>query len=231
MNWLVIVVFAILIYFGFRGKRKGFIRTVFTLFSLILALYLTSTFSPYVSKTLQNNERFYSYVSEAVSKIVKTPKKDGTVTEQAENIKELSLPKSLKNALIENNNGEVYKALAINSFKDYVNNYLTCVVINALSFIITFIFVNICLFLILNALDLISKLPIINGLNKSAGFIVGLLHGLVIIWVLCILLTCFGGTEWGADLYKLINESRFLTTVYDNNLLLRIITNMAKVLF
>lgn len=231
MNWLVIAVLVVLIFFGFRGQREGFIRTVFSLFSLIIALFLTSTFSPYISKTLQNNEKVHTYISDAVAKIVKTPKKDGTVTEQVESIKELSLPKSLKNALIENNNGEVYKALAVNSFKEYVNNYLTCVVINALSFILAFIIVNICLSLILNALDLISKLPIINGLNKSAGFVIGLLHGLVIVWVLCILLTCFGGTEWGKHIYMLISESRFLTTVYDNNLLLNVITNMAKVLF
>ena len=173
MNWLVIAVLVVLIFFGFRGQREGFIRTVFSLFSLIIALFLTSTFSPYISKTLQNNEKVHTYISDAVAKIVKTPKKDGTVTEQVESIKELSLPKSLKNALIENNNGEVYKALAVNSFKEYVNNYLTCVVINALSFILAFIIVNICLSLILNALDLISKLPIINGLNKSAGFVIG----------------------------------------------------------
>ncbi|ROR23608.1 colicin V production protein [Mobilisporobacter senegalensis] len=231
MNWLVVVVLAILIFYGFKGKREGFIKTVFTLFSLIFALFLTSTFSPYISKALQNNEKIYSYISGAVSKIVEVEKEDGTVTEQVEDIKELSLPNSLKNALIENNNGEVYKALAINSFKEYVNNYLTCVIINALSFILTFLIINIALFLISNTLDLISKLPIINGLNKSAGFIIGLIHGLVVIWVLCILLTCFGGSEWGGDIYKLINESSFLMMIYDNNLLLSVITNMAKVLF
>lgn len=231
MNWLLIVVLVILVFYAFKGKRDGFIKTVFTLFSLIFALFLTATFSPYISKALQNNEKVYTYVSGAVSKIVQVEKEDGTVTEQVEDIKGLSLPKALKNALIENNNGEVYKALAINSFKEYVNNYLTCVVINALSFILTLIIINIGLFLLSNTLDIISKLPLINGLNKSAGFIIGLVHGLVVIWVLCILLTCFGGTEWGGNAYKLISESSFLTIIYDNNLLLSVITNMAKVLF
>lgn len=231
MNWLLIVVLVILVFYAFKGKREGFIKTVFTLFSLIFALFLTATFSPYISKVLQNNEKVYTYVSGAVSKIVQVEKEDGTVTEQVEDIKGLSLPQSLKNALIENNNGEVYKALAINGFKEYVNNYLTCVVINALSFILTLIIINFILFLLANTLDIISKLPLINGLNKSAGFIIGLVHGLVVIWVLCILLTCFGGTEWGGNIYKLISESSFLTIIYDNNLLLSVITNMAKVLF
>lgn len=231
MNWLLIVVLVILVFYAFKGKRDGFIKTVFTLFSLIFALFLTATFSPYISKALQNNEKVYTYVSGAVSKIVQVEKEDGTVTEQVEDIKGFSLPKALKNALIENNNGEVYKALAINSFKEYVNNYLTCVVINALSFILTLIIINMGLFLLSGTLGIISKLPLINGLNKSAGFIIGLVHGLVVIWVLCILLTCFGGTEWGGNIYKLISESSFLTIIYDNNLLLSVITNMAKVLF
>lgn len=231
MNWLLIVVLGILVFYALKGRRDGFIMTVFTLFSLVIALFLTMSLSPYISKTLQNNDKVYQYAYEAVSKVVTIEKEDKPVTKQVEDIEGLSLPRSLKEALIENNNPEVYKALAINNFKDYVNNYLAVVVINGFSFILTFILINIAMMVLANTLNILSKLPIINGLNKSAGLIVGILKGLIIIWVLCIILTTFSGSSWAQEIFKKISESRFLTTVYDNNLLLNAITNMAKILF
>ncbi len=230
MNWLLVVVIGIIIYYGFQGRRRGFIRTVFSLSSLVIALFLTYTVSPYISKTLQNSDKLYQYVSTTVDKVIKAEKED-TISDQVEYIDGLNLPKSLKKALIENNNKEVYTAFAVKSFQDYVNHYVAYLVINALSFIVTLIMIRIVLLIIANALDIISKLPLINGLNKSAGLLIGILHGLIVIWVLCILLTAFSGSKWGVELYNQINESQVLTVIYDNNLLLNGITSIVRVLF
>lgn len=231
MNWLLIVVIGIIAIFALRGRQVGFIRTAFSLCSLVLALFLTVTINPYVSKTLQNNEKVQAYVSEAVAKVVVVEKNEKTVTGQMKEIKKLDLPNALKKSLIENNNTEVYKAYAINSFKDYVNHYITTVIINAASFIVTLIVIQAILFMIGGALDVISRLPILNGLNKSAGLLIGVLHGLVIIWVLCILLTTFGGTKWASEIFAQINQDKILTLIYDNNLLLTAVTSIAKILF
>ena len=103
MNWLLVVVIGIIIYYGFQGRRRGFIRTVFSLSSLVIALFLTYTVSPYISKTLQNSDKLYQYVSTTVDKVIKAEKED-TISDQVEYIDGLNLPKSLKKALIENNN-------------------------------------------------------------------------------------------------------------------------------
>ncbi len=50
MNWLLIVVAVILLGYSFNGRRRGFIRTVFALFSTIIALMLTVWISPVISK-------------------------------------------------------------------------------------------------------------------------------------------------------------------------------------
>lgn len=230
MNWLLAVVIGIVIYFGIQGRRRGFIRTVFTLFSLIIALVLTYTLSPYISKSLQKSEKIQGYVTKTVETVIKTEKEE-TVSDQVEYIDGLNLPKSLKTALIENNNKEVYTAFAVKSFQDYVNHYVVYLIMNALSFILTLMIIKILLFVAVKMLDILSKLPIINGLNKSAGLLVGILHGFIVVWVLCIFLTVFSGTEWGIRLYTMINESLVLTTIYDNNLLLSGITSIVKVLF
>lgn len=231
MNWLWFVTLGIIVFFAYNGQREGFIKTVFKIFSLIISIALTVSLSPYVSKTLQNNEKLQKYVSGAVATTLNIGSDQKQVGEQTKAIEELDLPQSLKTALIENNNSEVYKALAINSFKDYVVNYITCIIINAMSFVITFIIINVILIVLFNALNIISKLPIINGLNKTAGLLVGVLHGLIVVWVLCIVLTAFNSTPWGQNIFAMITESKLLSNIYNNNLLLKVITNIAKVLF
>lgn len=235
MNWLVIAVAAVLVVFALKGRKVGFIKTIFSIFSIIIAIVVSSALSPYVSKALRTNDKFYNYINERVEDVInlKVEDKDKTtVSEQAEAISKLSLPESIKKNLLENkNNSEVYKALHVDTFKEYVNGYITTIAINAIAFIITYLVVTILLFAVCIALNIISKLPIINGLNKTAGLLVGLFEGLLVIWMLCIVLTAFSSTETAQKLFEMIKESQFLSCLYNNNLLIRLITNMAKVLF
>lgn len=235
MNWLVIAVAAVLVVFALKGRKVGFIKTIFSIFSIIIAIVVSSALSPYVSKALRTNEKFYNYINERVEDVInlKVEDKDKTtVSEQADAISKLSLPESIKKNLLENkNNSEVYKALHVETFKEYVNGYITTIAINAIAFIITYVIVTILLFAVCIALNIISKLPIINGLNKTAGLLVGLFEGLLVIWMLCIVLTAFSSTQTAQKLFELIKESQFLSCLYNNNLLIQFITNMAKVLF
>lgn len=231
MNWLAIATIILLVGYALRGRQVGFIRTVFSIFSILIALVLSVSLSPYISKGLQQSEAFHTFVNEKVESGLKIEDKEENTAEETQAIEGLKIPNSLKSALIENNNSEVYKALAINNFKGYVSGYLTIVVINAISFIVTFLVIKVLLFVLVRVLDIISKLPILNGLNKTAGLFVGILQGLVVIWVLCIVLTAFSGSKVGLEIYGLINESKFLSSIYDNNLLLNVVTNMAKALF
>ena len=87
------------------------------------------------------------------------------------------------------------------------------------------------MYIISKTLDIISKLPLINGLNKTAGLFVGFIHGIVMVWVGCIILTALSSTKFGESLFILINESPILSSIYNNNLLLTFITNLGELLF
>lgn len=231
MNWLLIAVVLILVGYAIKGGKVGFIKTVFSIFSVVIALVLSITISPSVGKILQNNEKINTSITTRIEKIIKLEETDTKVTDEVEVINGLNLPKSLKNSLIENNNTEMYKALSIHNFKEYISSYLAAVIINALSFIIVFIVINIILLVLSSVLGIISKLPILNGLNKTAGILVGLLQGLIVIWVLCIVLTASLGTKSGQYIYELVNQSKLLSSIYNNNILLNVVTNLAKILF
>lgn len=231
MNWLAIVVLVILAGYALNGHRRGFIRTVFTLFSTIIALILTSWVSPVISKELQKNDKVMGFVTEKVEKVITFSEAGNKITDQVNFINKLPLPAIMKHTLIENNTKDVYTAMAVDNFKDYISNSVARIIINAVVFLVIVLFITIGLALLCETLDIISKLPLINGLNKTAGLLAGLLHGIIVVWIGCIFLTILSSTQWGKSIFELINSSAFLSTVYNNNLLLKFIMNLGKILF
>ena len=71
MNWLVIAVVFILAAFAYKGRKVGFIKTVFSIFSIIIAIVVSSAVSPYMSKALRSNDKFYDYIYDRVEDVVK----------------------------------------------------------------------------------------------------------------------------------------------------------------
>jgi len=231
MSWLMILVLLILAGCALNGRRRGLIVTVFTLFSTIVALLLTMWISPVVSKEVQKNDKVMSFVTEKVSKVIDVSGLGNKMSDQVIFIDKLPLPKTMKNALIKNNTKDVYVAMAVDNFKDYLSNTISRIIINAAVFLLIMLIITIGLAVLCEALNIISKLPLINGLNKTAGLFAGLLQGIIIIWIGCIFLTMISSTSLGQKIFTIINENPLLGTIYNNNLLLKFITNLGSFLF
>lgn len=231
MNWLLILVLVVLTVYALYGRSRGFIKTVFTLFSTIIALILTMWISPVISKEVQKNDKIMGFATEKVSKMIDFGDVGNKISDQLNVIDKLPLPKVMKNALIENNTKDVYVAMTVDNFEDYVSNSISRIIINAAVFLLIMLIILIALAVLCEALNIISKLPIINGLNKTAGLFAGLLHGIVIIWIGCIVLTMISSTALGRNIFSLINTTPLLSTIYNNNLLLKFIMNIGATLF
>ncbi len=230
MNWLLLIVLAILVVNALIGMKVGFIKTIFSLLSMIVALVLTLWISPYVNNYMRGNDQVYEHISKGVEKVLPIIEEGANEKAQESIIDNLSLPNSIKSSLLENNKAEVYKELSVNSFKEYLKSYLTGIIINALAFSITFIVLLIILWVLCFALNIISKLPLLNQINKLAGLLAGLIHGLVVVWLLFILLTVFGSSEWGQKAMEMIGDDKILSMIYNNNVILHFVTSIAKII-
>ncbi|MDD3173860.1 MAG: CvpA family protein [Herbinix sp.] len=228
MNWLLIVVLAILVVNSLIGMKVGMIKTIFSLFSMVIALGLTIWISPHVNDFMRGNDKLCNYISTKVEKVLPLIEEKADKNDQVSLIEGLSLPQSLKNSLIENNNAEVYKELSVNGFNGYISSYLMGIIINALAFSVTFITILILLWVISIALDIISMLPLLKQINKTAGLLAGLVHGLVVVWLFFIVLTVFQSSELGQKAMAMISEDQILSLIYNNNFLLGFITSAAK---
>ena len=156
---------------------------------------------------------------------------DEQVSKQMEAIEQLPFPDGIKDGLIENNNREIYDALGVDRFAQYVANYVAILVINVMSYVIVFVVAYVVLKIIEWMLEELAELPVLDGMNRVGGLILGIINGFVGIWVLYIIFTLFCTTEWGLAALRQINESRILSFVYNHNYLLEIIKNIGKILF
>ncbi|MCI5700131.1 MAG: CvpA family protein [Lachnospiraceae bacterium] len=218
--WLIIAV---------RGFRRGLVRTAISMVSVLLIMTIVSGISPLVSDVLEKQTVIKVKIEEkceaALEDVLQGRTEPGK-SEQISIIEELPIPMLLKEELLENNNRVIYDMLSVDTFAGYLAAFLASAIVQILVFLISFIAASIILKVITNILDLFANLPILGGINRLGGFMLGIISGLLYLWVFFLLITLFGGTEVGAYLLKEIAGDKLLDYLYENNLLMQFLMSV-----
>lgn len=235
-HWLEIAVAVYLLAMVLNGHHKGFIRLAVSATAMLITLVTVNYTMPYVTDWLKHDTPIYETLKEKMAESVgiddilnnlgleaQTQKADEWLI-----IEELPLPDQLKNLLVENNNIEVYRMMGVEFFRDYIGGYLADTVLKAAVFVVLFIFIYLALKVLVIWLDLIAKLPILSGINKMAGAVLGGIQALLFIWILCIVLTIFSRTEIGRLIFAQVNASPWLSWLYDHNMLANLILGLIR---
>lgn len=128
-------------------------------------------YQPYVNEFICENTSIYENVQENCRRFVEEKGNESSfVSGENQNtvINNMELPQLLTNGLLNNNTAEVYQYLAVTTFSDYIAQYLARMVVNGISFMISFVLATLLIRCITWMLNLISRLPIINGVNRLA---------------------------------------------------------------
>ena len=231
-NWLFVVVAVYLVSMVLYGHYRGFVRLAVSAVSLVLSLGVVH-FG--VANLLRSNEVVYQAVEDSVTKFIQ--KDDEAENEAADAappsvqrsiIEEMDLPEQLKDALLENNYSEVYEALGVSSFTHYVSRYLANSLINIISFFLLFAAVFGGLRVLSVSLNVVSRLPIISGLNRLAGAALGGAEGIFFVWIAALLITLFSATAIGELFLNQIESNIWLTWLYDHNMLSYLVVGLVK---
>lgn len=227
VNFLFIAIVALIIYMTVRGYRRGFLRIVVSFIGTIVIIIAAREAAPYVTDYLYNNTDAYEKIELGIEEMFKdaNEKYDNSIPEnQIKTIDSYNVPDSLKNNLIINNTAEMYKTLVVDVFEDYVSRYLANTAIKAAGFVLAFIVLIIAFRLLLTVVNIISRIPIIRGINQFIGGCLGFVESLIIVWVFFFVAVMFIGNESGSYIFRMIADSEFLTLVFNTNILLGIIS-------
>ena len=232
MNGLLIAVGLIFLVCMIVGYTRGFIKIVASLGATVATIVLATFLSPYVSGVLLKTVPIEEMMQEKCMEILMSNQEGVTVSDDVENsqdaqffmIENAKLPEVFQQLLLDNNNPEIYKTLGVTTFSEYIGSYLARLIADIVSFLLTLIVVTIVVRTILCTVGFIGKLPVIGGLNRIAGGILGIGTGLIVVWVLFIIITLMYDSEIGRQCFASIAENEFLTYLYDNNILMYYIT-------
>lgn len=226
-HWLEVIAAVYLIGMVLYGHYKGFIKLSVSALALVISLVTVHMAMPYVTDWLKNDTPAYESIKQGMEKAVGLDEifaeaGGDTILEKSGErtiIEGLELPEQLKKLLIENNNGEVYQMMGVELFRDYIGGYLADTIIKIMAFVLLFLVVFILLHVAVIWLDLIARLPILSGLNKIAGAVLGGAEAFIFLWIACLIFTALSGTEAGAAMMKQVDASAWLSWIYDHNLL------------
>ena len=228
MNALLLIVIAIMALSVFVGYKKGLVKIVASLLATVIIIVLVGMFTPSVSRWIRKSTPLESVILKEMVKMLteegeESSKEELPKEEQISMIEKAELPKFFKDMLLENNNKEVYKALGVENFMDYTGAYVAKVIADIIAFLVTFLIVSVVVRIAISALGIIDKLPLIGGVNRLAGSVVGVGIGIVIVWILFIVVTLLYDTDLGRMCFENIETNPILRTMYDNNLLMKYI--------
>ncbi len=146
-----------------------------------------------------------------------------TKVEQTKLIQNLPVPDFLKEMLLNYNNSEGYRKLGVTDFAGYLVNFFANIILNILAFIVTLLVVQLVLWTGIAALDLFSRLPVLNLINHLGGLVVGAIQGLFVVWLIFLVISLLSATQSGLSLMNMVNESTLLQPMYESNLFLKIV--------
>lgn len=233
-NILLIGVIIFMVLCVLNGYRKGFLKMALSMAALVGTIIIVGILNPYVSRFLMDNTELYAVLQEGTAEFVDNILETeleieiNTRTDEVFAIDHLTLPKAIREKLIQDNNSVVYEALGVSDFKGYLSGYLAGLILNVISFIGTLLIAGFLVKAVFVMADIIEKVPGIHGMNKLAGMLFGFLEGIIIIWIACLVVTAFGATKTGQQILGMIQDSVLLSLIYNNNLLMLLAGNIMK---
>ena len=228
-TWLGIVTSAFFVLSCFMGFRRGFVREAVSMLLVVLSVGVVWFINPYVNEFIRENTSVYRVIQEGCRSFVEEQIPDGTVLDhekQTSVINDLHLPNLLTDGIKENNTAEVYRYLAVTSFADYVSGYLAQVAVNGISFLVSYLLATLLIRMISYALNILAGLPVIRGVNKVAGALLGGVKCIVFIWIAFLILTVLCNTQMGEKGLEIVQRDTVLNFLYSKNILAKVFTGI-----
>ncbi len=232
MNILLIVLAVVLLVFAVIGFRRGLLGIVFNLISWIFILVFVMVMNPLIysfliektslKTTLDNKVSTYvnrevetragNVLSDASISLTKDSADLANVSPEMLSEYGISIPESISQTVLDD----------IVNTKDKVvvgiSSTISTYIIKGISFLIAFLLGKLICFVALKLIKALQEIPILHGICSWLGMTIGLIKGMLLIWLFMYLVSITQMTSFGQFFIAQIESSKVLTFVYQNNL-------------
>lgn len=238
LNMALIVTLFILFFSILQGWRKGILGIVFGLVSWVFVIAFVVFAHPYIETYLRDNTKAYDTIYEKTSEHLEKRVNETSASQGIENWWD-SLTQGLPKQTINNiktdlkldfGDKEFLDTGLIDTKKQQVMDDLAVkisdFIIQGISVLIAFVIARILVGIVGGIVKAVGRIPVVNGVNGFFGMIAGAVEGFLVIWLLMYLVACASGTTVGQGIAMDISNSRFLSYLYNHNLLMSIISTL-----
>lgn len=216
INWLFIVTLMILLVYIVRGYKRGCLRVIFSLVALVLTLTVVCCATPYISEFLTEKTTIHQTIKTGCEEQIRESATETLGQKTDEYVKDDAFSSIIKNSsseMLESTGmyGEVAGGMA-----DFI--------VRGISFFLALILATIIKNIIGKAIDIVSKLPIIKGVNRLLGIGAGFMQGVLIIWIFFYFIEICQTYTFGQEVMICVENNAFLQVLYENNLIVDIMT-------
>lgn len=195
MNWLLIVVICIIAWNVVRGYNRGFLRIVYSIVAWVVMMVASMFAAPYVRNTLAKNTQLEQIIYEKVQQQVAS----NNLLPTGENY-------DIADVLIQKTG--VYEE---------ISTQITSVIMTGISFFVVMLVLGIAAYAARRLIWGIEKVPVIGTVNRIAGFGLGLIKGMLIVWILFAVIALSSTSNFGRSMTPYIDDSIMLRYIYENN--------------
>lgn len=208
IDLVIVGIIALCVIIGYaKGLTGALIKIVSFVLSLVIAFILYTPISNYIINNTQIDDMIETTIKSSIIKNDEEQAKEQMPTVITDYINQKV--EEASNAVKEN---------VVNSTAQEVSH----TIVRAGTWIILFVIARIALIVLKYITAIIARLPVIKQFDKLGGIIYGLLEGLVITYFALALISFITPMTKG-NLSDSINKSYIGSSMYNNNLLLKII--------
>lgn len=207
MNWLRYVLLAVCILSALAGYRKGLVRTVLSMVSLILVTGLAIWMNPYVTDVLNERTTLPQYVEKKW-------------------LESMGVPEELVNQILGSGAVREYQEEQLHSLASYAAKAVSEKIMKGIAFFLTLVLAVGFVTIAVKIVELIAEIPGISFLNRMGGAGLGVVRAVLWIWIFFAVVYCFQATHWGNVCMKQIQGDMALAWIRENNPVLMLLKNV-----
>ena len=205
----------------FLGYKKGLVKVALGIVSFLLSLIIVFILYKPVTNIVLENTQWDDSIKMSIENKLK-----GTTIEKGELInKEDEKAKDFPEMIVNQVNGYIEDATREqrDNIAGYVADQLSKLVISVGVIIALFILSNILLLFLRIFSDVITEIPIIKQFNKAGGIIYGIIKAFLVVYTILGIIFLISSFIEGSGITEAINDSVLGKSLYNNNLILKIL--------
>lgn len=228
MNWVLIIVLFVLAVSAILGYYKGVLRIAYSLAAWVIILVFVTWAAPHINRIIAENtsmdEKLLNYCEETL-RLTADTQTDAWTMESGNDLAELGiqLPGTVLEGILQKADDTADDFLEESGAYEKMAHGLAGFLMNGICFMIALLLSWIVVGILSQAIGIVSKIPLIKGVNQLLGFFAGGIYGLVLVWIGFYLVALTSAGETGRMIVSYIYQSPLLTYLYENNLVLTLI--------